>query len=347
MYDVRKKRRYRFKSLFSLFLVSMLMLVSYIPAFAQETSVDPVITEEFRIDDIFSSVTIGSFSVVYNITDSTKYVPNGVKYGELKFEDSEERYIKTLYAYSTNTIKIGDGSALTERTFKEAFDEGLIKIRRSDGTYVTQVSDFSIEINSDIFYVELYGPVKRSNNQLSAGFPFGKIAVVSTPLFVINNTTLSTVKDTDLVIGGTITSGFENADIEYRINDGSWSTTGVDHNGVGVFTITNSNSSFPFKTNTVDVRVRDQYGIYSKIIQVSVTNNFVDTENPNPNPGDCNNNNNPPPSGGGSGSLKINFNVGDMFTHSNSVLSGFMILLTVIVGISVGFRVVRFVKDLF
>lgn len=45
--------------------------------------------------------------------------------------------------------------------------------------------------------------------------------------------------------------------------------------------------------------------------------------------------------------FNFNFSVAEMFTHANSVITGFMVLLTVIVGVSVGFRVVRFIKDLF
>lgn len=43
----------------------------------------------------------------------------------------------------------------------------------------------------------------------------------------------------------------------------------------------------------------------------------------------------------------FNFSVSEALSNANMIIAGFMGLLTIIVGISIGFRVVRFIKDLF
>lgn len=46
-------------------------------------------------------------------------------------------------------------------------------------------------------------------------------------------------------------------------------------------------------------------------------------------------------------SFNFDFNVAEVFSNANMIIAGFMGLLTIVIGIAIGFRVVRFVKDLF
>ena len=154
-----------------------------------------------------------------------------------------------------------------------------------------------------------------------------------------------TSSSTTVDFTGQVTKMAAGAVIETRINNGTWSDSYGSVSGFGEIDLKIPNSSFPDKSNTLDIRIKASNGLYSATNTINVSNN-VTGGNPNPGP---NPNPNPNPGGGGSGSgiLNLDFDVPGMFSSANMVVAGFMGLLTIVIGIAIGFRVVRFVKDLF
>lgn len=142
-------------------------------------------------------------------------------------------------------------------------------------------------------------------------------------------------------------TNFNNAVVKVDINGTETDITN-GHDGFG--TIKKELSRYLFKDgkNSCKLIVIADNGELSEYkFTVTAPNSSGDTGNDDTGNDDTGNDDSGNSGNTGSGILSINFNKSEMFTTSNMILASFMGLLTVIVGIAIGFRVVRFIKDLF
>lgn len=196
--------------------------------------------------------------------------------------------------------------------------------------------------------VELHVLGKDIQKNTSCSITLSKMTVVDGGSEIeFDNTSKWIENGTKYLLKASITN-YDNAVIKVDIN-GTETDITSGHDGFG--TIEKELSRYLFQDGSNDCKLiviadngeRSEY----EFTVTAPNSSGGDTGNDDTGNDDTGNDDSGNSGNTGSGILSINFNTSEMFTTSNMILASFMGLLTVIVGIAIGFRVVRFIKDLF
>ncbi len=280
-------------------------------------------------------------------------VHDGAVGGTLRYSSKNgELLTRILFFYNESSYK-NLGKTCPFSSIEDFQSQILIFDDKGQSCQVKVAKDMKVGFsNVDVVYVDK--PEGTEYFDISTVGPYsyyrvscGQIHTIVKPNFTLSETEYKmSANDDSVVVDGTVTKLPVGAKVEYKLNSRSWANASTYDESTGKFSISLSKIDVPYKTNVVSVRVLSKDDVCSDAQSVSVINESGSGtgSGDDPSSGD-----DPGPGGTitGDGMIDISMDIGTVLGTANDTVNPFMGLIMLIVGIALGFRIVRFIINLF